>query len=101
MRLTNQQISAIKATAAECFGEGVRVYLFGSRVNDNDRGGDIDLYIELDEGELTAVLEAKHEFLARLKQRIGDQRIDVVVNTPARRHPPPVVAIARQTAIRL
>lgn len=101
MRLSNQQVSAIKDIAAECFGDGVRVYLFGSRVNDNDRGGDIDLYIELDEGELAAVLAAKYEFLARLKQRIGDQRIDVVVNSPARRHPPPVVAIAKQTGIRL
>jgi len=101
MRLTTQQVTAIKQSAAECFGDGALVYLFGSRLDDNGRGGDIDLYVETDRDDIARVLEAKYNFLAKLKQRIGDQRIDVVVNHPARRSPPPIVAIAKRTGVRL
>ncbi|MDT8440010.1 MAG: nucleotidyltransferase domain-containing protein, partial [Wenzhouxiangellaceae bacterium] len=47
MRLTNNQIQAIKTAAAEIFGDEAEVWLFGSRIDDDKRGGDIDLYVEL------------------------------------------------------
>lgn len=46
MRLTSKQIAFIKQTVAEHFGPGARVWLFGSRVDDAKRGGDVDLYVE-------------------------------------------------------
>ena len=46
MRLTPSQHSAIRTTATEIFGEDVIIWLFGSRVDDDKRGGDIDLLIE-------------------------------------------------------
>ncbi|NWF66333.1 MAG: hypothetical protein HXX81_02580 [Campylobacterales bacterium] len=52
------------------------MYLFGSRVDDNKRGGDIDLYIELDSFE--NIGKNKIEFLILLKRAIGEQKIDVV-----------------------
>ena len=30
----------------QLFGEAASLYLFGSRIDDDKRGGDIDLYIE-------------------------------------------------------
>ncbi|WP_456378224.1 nucleotidyltransferase domain-containing protein [Thiolapillus sp.] len=42
MRLSPGNQSIIKQTAREIFGD-VRVLLFGSRVQDNLKGGDIDL----------------------------------------------------------
>lgn len=45
MRLTPEQIRSIKQVAAEVFGSDAHVYLFGSRVDDQARSGDIDLYI--------------------------------------------------------
>ena len=48
MRLTETQIQAIHAAAKELFGSDARVSLFGSRVDDQQRGGDIDLLIEID-----------------------------------------------------
>ena len=48
MRLEAQHIAAIKRLAAEQFGAAARVRLFGSRVDDAARGGDVDLLVELD-----------------------------------------------------
>ena len=48
MRLTPTEIAAIKAAARDAFGETVVVRLFGSRVDDHRRGGDIDLHVEVD-----------------------------------------------------
>jgi predicted nucleotidyltransferase len=46
MRLTQNEKDSIKKTFLEVFGEG-EIYLFGSRVDDSKRGGDIDLFIRL------------------------------------------------------
>lgn len=44
MRLNRKEQEAIKLTCLEVFGTD-EVYVFGSRVDDSERGGDIDLYI--------------------------------------------------------
>lgn len=41
MRLTDQQHATIRSIATETFGAGAGVWLFGSRVDDSKRGGDI------------------------------------------------------------
>lgn len=46
MRLSTQQIAAIRQAAHENFEPGSTVTLFGSRLDDSARGGDIDLLIE-------------------------------------------------------
>ena len=78
MRLSPDQIQAIKTAAYDVLGEGVQVLLFGSRVDDSRKGGDIDLYIQGLQLDLQAQQLAKARFLAKLKQAIGEQRIDVV-----------------------
>ena len=47
MRLTPFEQNSIKKTFSETFKSG-KIYLFGSRTDDTQRGGDIDLYIVLD-----------------------------------------------------
>lgn len=76
MRLTAPEINAIKQVAQEVFGPGVEVLLFGSRVEDEKRGGDIDLYIKTQTGNDFA---HKIKFLVALEQKIGEQKIDVVL----------------------
>jgi len=77
LRLTEMEIKAIKELAVEIFGEGTRVFLFGSRTDPSKKGGDIDLYI------IPANRE-KHfdkylKYLGKLKLTIGDQKIDLIL----------------------
>jgi predicted nucleotidyltransferase len=77
MRLSEFEITAINSIAKKHFGTGVRVFLFGSRVDTDKKGGDIDLFIKNNDDELLT-LETKIQFLVELKSQIGDQKIDVV-----------------------
>jgi len=77
MRLSSKYQSVIKKYFKQYFPGG-EIYLFGSRVDDSKRGGDIDLYLVLKEyGNL---FENKIKFLARVKRELGEQKIDVVFN---------------------
>ena len=77
MRLTDSDNKAIKETFFEIFEDG-KIYLFGSRVDDTKRGGDIDLYIS--PSSKTRLASKKIDFLVALKQKIGEQKIDVVID---------------------
>jgi len=46
MRLTSDQIDAIKLAARSVLGDDAQITLFGSRTDDRRRGGDIDLLFE-------------------------------------------------------
>ena len=76
MRLTNFEINSIKQSAMDIFGADVQVFLFGSRVDDTKKGGDIDLYIKTKMGN---DLTHKIKFLVALEQKLGEQKIDVVI----------------------
>lgn len=101
MRLTLAQIDAIKSTAQAVLGEGAQVHLFGSRVDDAKRGGDIDLYISGTHMNLQAQIEAKLKLLVNLKQRLGDQRIDIVFAPVGDQALQPIQRMAAQSAMRL
>lgn len=83
MRLNEAEIRAIKESVERVFGKSAEVRLFGSRVDDSRRGGDIDLYIKSEEA--TATYENKIRFLVELEKRIGEQKIDVVMAKDAGR----------------
>ena len=77
MRLSEKQHTTIRNTFLEVFKIG-EIYLFGSRVDDSKKGGDIDLYIVSTCKENLA--SKKIEFLVKLKSIIGEQKIDVVLS---------------------
>jgi predicted nucleotidyltransferase len=81
MRLSQQTQQLIKATTQEIFGIDAQVKVFGSRIIDDARGGDIDLLVELP--FCTPDSERKVlQLIARLQLRLGDQPIDVVLIYP-------------------
>lgn len=101
MRLTDQQRAIIRATVAETFGAGADVWLFGSRVDDSKRGGDIDLLIETDQVDVDAIARAEISFLTKIQMKLGEQKIDVLLDYPSRKTRPPIFAVAKQTGILL
>ena len=78
MRLTDHEVAAIKAAAREAFGETAVVRLFGSRVDDSLRGGDVDLHVEVD--PLPDEWWAKGKFEDRLFERIEPRKVDLIVS---------------------
>jgi len=76
VRLPFYVLKAIEKTAKEVFGEDINLWIFGSRVNLNAKGGDIDLYIETKEGFNA---EKVIRFLAKLDLKIGERKVDVIV----------------------
>lgn len=78
MRLSSYYRKVIKKYFDQFFKEG-EIYLFGSRVDDTKKGGDIDLYLVLKEH--TNLFEKKIKFLSRIKRELGDQKIDIIFNT--------------------
>ncbi len=99
MRLTKQQVNTIKELVLMHFNANAKVVLFGSRIDDTARGGDIDLYIET-ESSPEQVLKAKMALYAGLQKTLGEQRIDIVVHrvgSPLQ----PVHEEARRTGVQL
>ena len=76
--------------------------LFGSRLDDSRRGGDIDLLVELP-GTLTAddTVDRRTRFTARLYRLLEERRIDVVVTQQGFEDRRAVVTAARQQGIEL
>jgi len=81
MRISKQYINVIKEITIETFGIDTKVYLFGSRVDDNKKGGDIDLYIDKNfSKDFELMYNKKIEFLTKLDLSLGEQKIDVVIS---------------------
>ena len=96
MRLDQRTRDEIRAAARRFFGADA--YLFGSRADDTRRGGDIDLYIESALSPEEAV-RARLSMLAHLYRRIGERRIDLVLNTG--RSDDPIFLAARREGVKL
>lgn len=93
MRLTEHErdilVDAIRAADPDA-----QIWLHGSRVHDDARGGDIDLLVLSQRIQLSDKLDV----LVRLHRQLGDQRIDLTV---ARDEQRPFVRIAKATGVQL
>ncbi|MEY3288821.1 MAG: hypothetical protein RLZZ419_1063 [Pseudomonadota bacterium] len=66
MRLTDFQRQSICESAKSNFGTDTQVWLFGSRVDDHAKDGEIDLYIEPHTQKPADLITAKLQFLRDL-----------------------------------
>ena len=74
MRLSKFEIEAIK-DGVYTFDPQARVYLFGSRVDDRQKGGDIDLLIISEKLKPIDKIKIK----AAIFKRLEEQKIDILV----------------------
>ncbi len=96
MRLTLEQTLSILGIITRLTGENATVSLFGSRLNDQARGGDVDLLIET-ENPLTLLDRARIKM--HLEKRLG-LPVDIIVQSK-NDTPTPFQRIAKLQAIRL
>ncbi len=81
MRLNDDQVKVIVHAILSRFGDNACIYLFGSRVNDAARGGDIDLLVDLPEPDQQMVQHAC-QAVADMQMILGEQKIDLLVRHP-------------------
>ncbi|MGV6816727.1 MAG: nucleotidyltransferase domain-containing protein [Thiotrichales bacterium] len=81
MRLTSQQMQSIREIAHRVAGENSRVRVFGSRLDDKARGGDLDLLLELPKAVTRPALMAA-QMSAQVSRLMHGRRVDVVISAP-------------------
>lgn len=97
MRLSEEMQESLVEYAKKYFGSNSKLYLFGSRVDDSKKGGDIDLLVETPQP-----LEPEQEisFLRAIYKNITPRKIDLLVKTPYRQDKP-IFHTAIEEGIRL
>ena len=74
LRLTTNEVTTIKKVVYSLDPQA-KIYLFGSRVDDNKRGGDIDLLIFSNELTQEDISRIKYD----LWDEIGEQKLDILI----------------------
>ncbi|MGD9521843.1 MAG: nucleotidyltransferase domain-containing protein [Tepidiphilus sp.] len=81
MRLTPAQIERIRSAVADLAGAQATVRLFGSRLDDSARGGDVDLLVEVVEPLAEPALLAAR-IAGRISRLLDGRKVDVVLAAP-------------------
>jgi len=80
MRLTTEQQQAIKSASLAVFGEDAQVFLFGSRTDDQARGGDVDVMVKIP-GRVESPALKTARLAATLSRTMGGRKVDVILQT--------------------
>ncbi|MHB1679478.1 MAG: nucleotidyltransferase family protein [bacterium] len=100
MRLDKKTVEIIKNMALSYFGINAKIYIFGSRVNDTEKGGDIDIYVEtyldINSSELFN-LESK--YWTSLQKALGERKIDIIINDTKLNNNNYIYEVAKKTGI--
>lgn len=94
MRITPAQIQIIQQQIHHYLGNSATVWLFGSRLDDSQKGGDVDLYVEAD----------SHRLMDEIRCKIGlqdvlDTPVDLIVRKPF--DTSPIASIAKNKGVQL
>jgi len=94
MRLSEQEISVLKSTLRARSTEA-ELYLFGSRVDDTKRGGDIDLLVVANDMTPRDLRHIRIEFF----KHFGEQKLDILLDNGTFKDP--FTHLIRQKAVLL
>ena len=95
MRIKREQLDFIK-NELNLLQNEIELYLFGSRTNDMEKGGDIDLLILSDK---PIEKQKIRDFRIKFYRNFGWQKIDIVTFLKKEKHP--FKNIALETGIKL
>lgn len=101
VRLANKDLEIIKQSFVKYFLTKDHLWIFGSRVDLNKHGGDIDLYIETSYENIKEAINSEILFYSALQNLLGEQRIDIVVNSLKQNHSLLIYDIAKTEGVKL
>lgn len=94
MRLTLSQAQQITEIIHHHVGNSARIWLFGSRLDDQRRGGDLDLYVEAEPQSIMNELRCKLSL-----EECLDLPVDLIVRRPG--DSSPIAQIAKTAGLPL
>ena len=92
MRISEELARKATAIIARSYGDNAKVWLFGSRANDAERGGNVDLFVEASSQDLMAATRCKADL-----GDLFDLEVDLIVGDGSK----PIHRIAKKTGVRL
>jgi predicted nucleotidyltransferase len=101
MRLTPTERTTLTRAARSCFRDDAVLRLFGSRVDDDALGGDIDLLVQTTMTDALEIAKAHILFLAQVYQSLGQQKIDLLIDYPSKKQRPIIFDIAKNQGVLL
>jgi predicted nucleotidyltransferase len=81
VRISEEHRALIRRLTAEYLGSDARVRVFGSRIDDSKRGGDIDLLVEVPK-ILDSPVMTGARLAARLERALEGRKVDVLLVDP-------------------
>ena len=85
MGITCEEKDKIIRYSKKYFGADAKLYLFGSRVYDDKKGGDINLFLE---SIRDVDMQVQIEFLKQLYLHVTPRKIDLVIKSPSKKDQP-------------
>lgn len=101
VRLAPRVPLALRAAFEAALPAGAEVYLYGSRVDRNAAGGDIDLLVHVPGVSMAEDLQVERRLRAQIEARLGDRKVDLLFSPTLGPDAKPFVRLARHGAVRL
>ncbi len=92
MRISTETIKQATDIIARQYGDHAKIWLFGSRVDDKQRGGDVYIFVETESSDIMRKIHCKN-----LLVDLFDLKVDLVVGKGDK----PIHRIAKSTGVRL
>lgn len=92
MRISEQSAQMATTIITNQFGPDAKIWLFGSRADDSQRGGDVDLFVEAAAKSTLEKIKCQMQLTA-----LFDLKVDLVVGNDDK----PIHRIAKSTGVRL
>jgi predicted nucleotidyltransferase len=92
MRIPPDKARLATDIIAKQYGDAAHVWLFGSRADDTQRGGDVDIYVESDTIDVMGKIRCKTAL-----SELFDLKVDLIVGIGDK----PIHRIAKSTGVRL
>jgi predicted nucleotidyltransferase len=96
MRVTSQEREIIRGIFKN-LDPNADIFLFGSRVDDTLKGGDLDILILSEALSFSDKITA----LALLKEKLGDQKIDLIISAREKASQDPFIQSITSKAIQI